>query len=186
MAKAVRKPTPTIDWILLSEARKLVAEAFHSTTYAEQWLVEQLMAKRVRWQPSARHPADASVDGFWERRVNVDWHDSNAIKRQALPIVGFEGVTMYGIQVAREDIEALLPGALGKPTRGTQKAWLVEWANHNPRKFREQMSNYAQRARAAILADPATAGKKWRAADAHSLANQLYKLKLGNPEPRRR
>jgi hypothetical protein len=92
-------------WVLLSEARKLVVEAFHSSRgFAERWLKEELIAKRVRWWASAIRPSNASVDGFWERRVKVDWDDNSATKRELLPVVGFEGVEIAGVWVSRADL----------------------------------------------------------------------------------
>jgi len=120
MAKAVCNSTP-ITWIPLLAARDLVAKIYRSASYAERWLFEQLAADRIRWKAEAVHPLGRSLDKFWHGDsglFTVDWADGT-VTNKAMGIVvttgeaaftmGFDSVTAYGISLALEDIEALLP-----------------------------------------------------------------------------
>jgi hypothetical protein len=191
MAMAVRKPTP-IKWVPLKEALKIAERALLSRQYAELWLREQLAAGQIRWQAKGVRPSDYPINEFWKdlKDNTINWEDNSADKRGILkiglsehyrqqgepPVVPPVGViaTLYGIEVVREDVEALLRGNLG-----TLKGWLTEWAKNNPHKDDEQMGEYAAAARAAIRSDPRTADKEWRDTPTHSVASQFYKLGLG-------
>ena len=180
MAKA-DDTTSTTDWIWLREALAL-AEALGSVALAKKQLTEWLEAGKIRWRRSAVHPSGASVDGFWEKRVAVDWGDNNATKRELLPVLGFEGVTMYGIRVARADIEALLPGSSDEPPARNLKDWVAREAPRHPPRNGEEMTAYAKRLKKDVLLKDPEASPKLREVEPKSIAARLYELKLG---PRR-
>jgi hypothetical protein len=118
MAKADRKSTPAT-WEPLHAVQELVVGICLSPSRAGPWLAEQIAAKQVRVQTRAVHPANTSsaeIERFWQGSLlpTLDFADCSATKLVALPSgVGAYPITLFGIEVVREDIEALRL----KPTR---------------------------------------------------------------------
>jgi hypothetical protein len=144
--KASSNATTTRIW--LSEARELVVEAKGSGHLAERLLVEWLGEGKVRWScklfegPSAsdlparqREAARGAVrwiapnvaysDGdpaFWRIPPKIDWEENSAHEPY---VVG--GARAEGIEVALEDVLALLPEEPGRPGKATTtKKWVTD------------------------------------------------------------
>lgn len=158
----------------LAEIRALVGP------YAEKRIPEMLAARTVRWRHTFVDPADYPVDGFWQLGgVSIDWAQSIASAPIALHTssgmaIGF--VTVYGIQIAREDIEVLLPE--GMRHQESFKELLVGLAQDHPHADGEQMMHYARRLKDLLEKHP-KATPKMREADPRSIAARLYELELG-------
>jgi hypothetical protein len=112
MAKADRKPT-TETWVTLQAAQELVIEICLSASEAEPWLARQIAAKQVRKRHRAVRPASTSaaeIESFWQGSLpNIDFADNSATKLFPAPIEGTVAlcpVTLLGVEVVREDIEA--------------------------------------------------------------------------------
>ena len=139
MAKAASKHTPPIDWMPLKDVREHVAKVYLSIEHVQRWIVGELAAGRVRWRCEAVAPSDESLDEFWQypRLITVNWMDSSATKKVVAGLVdvtvsgGLDGVTVYGIRLALQDIEAqllargLVAAAAPPPS---PKAWLMDAA----------------------------------------------------------
>jgi hypothetical protein len=103
-------------WITLRGVRDLVAEAFLSPAYVGTWAKEQLIpglvAGRVRWRAKAADPVEKS-HGFWQQPdtwFRIDWQENSVARliSGALVIGGVRDCRLIGVELAREDIEALL------------------------------------------------------------------------------
>jgi hypothetical protein len=57
-------------------------------------------------------------------------------------VSGLDGVTVYGIRLARQDIEARLPTRAPQPS---PKAWFMDAKRQNPRRSGEDVTAYAER-----------------------------------------
>ena len=133
-------------WIPLSEAKQLVVDTYESKELAERLLVEWLGEAKVRWRskrfegPSASALATAATGidygsapviacsegdaAFWHTRLKINWEENSAIG----------SACAYGIEVAREDVLALLPEEPGEPEEpATAKVWIVEEARQMKR-----------------------------------------------------
>jgi hypothetical protein len=116
----------TEGWILLSEARQLVAKAVQATGLAERLLVERLHAGSVRWScwraEGGRRPGDPPFrigePAYWEvssttgqqriQLLDIDWDES-----AAAPLLCHEfQYSVYRVTVPLADVEDLI-GALG-------------------------------------------------------------------------
>jgi hypothetical protein len=125
MAKAVGEPTAT--WISWWVAIKLIAKIYHSQSYAERWLVERIAAKLVRWRAKATHPPGRSLDRFWLNPATLTINSEECLATQMMVCdvprsAALENVTLYGLEVAREDIEAQLPVPPRSNTRDRVRA----------------------------------------------------------------
>ena len=155
MAKAASKHTPPIDWMSLKDVHEHVAKVYLSTEYVERWIVGELAAGRVRWQWDAVYPSDESLDEFWQypQLITVNWMDSSATKKVVAGLVdvtvsGLDGVTVYGIRLALQDIEARLPArGLVAPAapQPSPKVWFMDAKRQNPRRSGEDVTAYAER-----------------------------------------
>jgi hypothetical protein len=112
MAKDAHEP---ITWILLRDAKALVADIYQAEALTEKLLVEWLEAGQVRWRCLDEMESARRAE-FWQaKRTNgrqtidmlvIDWDESWARRRGTTP---FNGHTAYRIQVSREDILKALP-----------------------------------------------------------------------------
>jgi hypothetical protein len=111
MAPAGRKSTPTWTWV--RDLEPLILEICGSPSYCGPWLVKQIAAGLVRWRARATLPPDEPLDSFWQRsNPAIDFKDCKATGQVINPpetIVGFYPVTLLGLELVREDIEALRP-----------------------------------------------------------------------------
>lgn len=129
MAKAGSEPIPT--WISLLGARDLAAQRFLSIRYAERWILDRLgdADDPVRWRARAVNPPDTPIDGFWQGgKISTDWVDNSATKTVVAKVPGgmFDQITVYGIEVVREDVLALLPAKAGEPEgRTAAGTWIA-------------------------------------------------------------
>lgn len=156
MAKAASKHTPPIDWMSLKDVREHVAKVYLSIEHVQRWIVGELAAGRVRWQWEAVYPSDESLDEFWQypHLITVNWMDSSATKKVVAGLVdvtvsrGLDGVTVYGIRLALQDIEArllargLVAAAAPQPS---PKEWFMDAKRQNPRRSGEDATAYAER-----------------------------------------
>ena len=147
MAKAASKHTPPIDWMSLKDVHEHVAKVYLSTEYVQRWIVGELAAGRVRWQWEAVYPSDESLGEFWQHLVTVNWMDSSATRKVVAGLFDV-GVTVYGIRLALQDIEArlsargLVAAAAPQPS---PKAWFMDAKRQNPRRSGEDVTAYAER-----------------------------------------
>jgi hypothetical protein len=165
MAKAARKITP-LTWIPLHEAHPLVIEICLSPSQAGLWLAEQIAAKRMRVRWRAVRPASTSaveIEGFWQGSLpTLDFADNSATKLVIAPpgtVVGFCPITLLGIEIARQDIEPLLPVAAKKtadrPTILLEpKVWFEAARREHPQRRGEDLSAYAERLHGLMEAAP--------------------------------
>jgi hypothetical protein len=169
MAKAAPKPTPQTDWVSLKDARERVAKVYLSIEHVQRWIVGELAAGRVRWQWEAVYPSDESLDEFWQypHLITVNWMDSSATKKVVAGLVdvtvsGLDGVTVYGIRLALQDIEARLPArglvAAAAP-QPSPKEWFMDAKRQNPRRSGEDVTAYAERLE--LLMQEALGEKAW-------------------------
>ena len=156
MAKAASKHTPPIDWMSLKDVREHVAKVYLSIEHVQRWIVGELAAGRVRWQWEAVYPSDVSLDEFWQfpHLITVNWMDSSATKKVVAGLVdvtvsgGLDVVTVYGIRLAFQDIEArllargLVAAAAPQPS---PKEWFMDAKRQNPRRSGENVTAYAER-----------------------------------------
>jgi len=156
MAKAASKHTPPIDWMSLKDVREHVAKVYLSIEHVQRLIVGELAAGRVRWQWEAVYPSDESLDEFWQYRhlITVNWMDSSATKKVVAGLVdvtvsgGLDVVTVYGIRLAFQDIEArllargLVAAAAPQPS---PKEWFMDAKRQNPRRSGENVTAYAER-----------------------------------------
>jgi len=154
MAKAASKHTPPIDWMSLKDVREHVAKVYLSIEHVQRWIVGELAAGRVRWQWEAVYPSDESLGEFWQHLVTVNWMDSSATKKVVAGLVdvtvsgGLDVVTVYGIRLAFQDIEArllargLVAAAAPQPS---PKEWFMDAKRQNPRRSGENVTAYAER-----------------------------------------
>ena len=154
MAKAASKHTPPIDWMSLKDVREHVAKVYLTIEHVQRWIVGELAAGRVRWQWEAVYPSDESLGEFWQHLVTVNWMDSSATKKVVAGLVdvtvsgGLDVVTVYGIRLAFQDIEArllargLVAAAAPQPS---PKAWFMDAKRQNPRRSGEDVTAYAER-----------------------------------------
>jgi hypothetical protein len=179
MAKAADKPTP-ITWISLLAARDLAAEVYYSD--AEQWLVEQIAARRMRWRAKATRPPGLSLDdSFFRNPATLTVNSAECSATQLMVMntsagTGLEPITAYGLEVVREDIEARLPE--DAQHRESFKGLLTKLVQDNPDTPGEEMVHYADRLKALLEKHP-KATKKMREAGRRSIAARLYELGLG-------
>jgi hypothetical protein len=156
MAKAASRHTPPIDWMSLKDVHEHVAKVYLSTEYVQRWIVGELAAGRVRWQWETVYPSDVSLDEFWQfpHLITVNWMDSSATKKVVAGLVdvtmsgGLDGVTVYGIRLALQDIEARLPArGLVAPAapQPSPKEWFMDAKRQNPRRSDEGVTAYAKR-----------------------------------------
>ena len=154
MAKAASKHTPPIDGMALKDVRELVAKVYLSIEHVQRLIVGELAAGRVRWQWEAVYPSDESLGEFWQHLVTVNWMDSSATKKVVAGLVdvtmsgGLDGVTVYGIRLALQDIEARLPArGLVAPAapQPSPKEWFMDAKRQNPRRSGENVTAYAER-----------------------------------------
>ena len=164
MAKAASKHTPPIDWMSLKDVHEHVAKVYLSTEYVQRWIVGELAAGRVRWQWEAVYPSDESLDEFWQYphlTITVNWMDSSATRKVVAGLFDV-GVTVYGIRLALQDIEArlsargLVAAAAPQPS---PKAWFMDAKRQNPRRSGEDVTAYAERLEA--LMQKALGEKAW-------------------------
>ena len=145
MAKAASKHTPPIDWMSLKDVREHVAKVYLSIEHVQRLIVGELAAGRVRWQWEAVYPSDESLGEFWQHLVTVNWMDSSATKKV---VAGLVDVTVYGIRLAFQDIEArllargLVAAAAPQPS---PKEWFMDAKRQNPRRSGENVTAYAER-----------------------------------------
>ena len=154
MAKAASKHTPPIDWMSLKDVREHVAKVYLSIEHVQRLIVGELAAGRVRWQWEAVYPSDESLGEFWQHLVTVNWMDSSATKKVVAGLVdvtvsgGLDVVTVYGIRLAFQDIEArllargLVAAAAPQPS---PKEWFMDAKRQNPRRSDEGVTAYAKR-----------------------------------------
>ena len=154
MAKAASKHTPPIDWMSLKDVREHVAKVYLSIEHVQRLIVGELAAGRVRWQWEAVYPSDESLGEFWQHLVTVNWMDSSATKKVVAGLVdvtvsgGLDVVTVYGIRLAFQDIEArllargLVAAAAPQPS---PKEWFMDAKRQNPRRSGEDVTAYAER-----------------------------------------
>jgi len=165
MAKAASKHTPPIDWMSLKDVREHVAKVYLSIEHVQRWIVGELAAGRVRWQWEAVYPSDESLDEFWHQyphlAITVNWMDSSATRKVVAGLFDV-GVTVYGIRLALQDIEArlsargLVAAAAPQPS---PKAWFMDAKRQNPRRSGEDVTAYAERLEA--LMQKALGEKAW-------------------------
>ena len=150
MAKAASKHTPPIDWMSLKDVREHVAKVYLSIEHVQRWIVGELAAGRVRWQWEAVYPSDESLDEFWQYphlTITVNWMDSSATRKVVAGLFDV-GVTVYGIRLALQDIEArlsarrLVAAAAPQPS---PKEWFMDAKRQNPRRSGENVTAYAER-----------------------------------------
>jgi len=168
MAKAASKHTPPIDWMSLKDVREHVAKVYLSIEHVQRLIVGELAAGRVRWQWEAVYPSDESLGEFWQHLVTVNWMDSSATKKVVAGLVdvtvsgGLVVVTVYGIRLAFQDIEArllargLVAAAAPQPS---PKEWFMDAKRQNPRRSGEDVTAYAERLEA--LMQKALGEKAW-------------------------
>ena len=164
MAKAASKHTPPIDWMSLKDVREHVAKVYLSIEHVQRLIVGELAAGRVRWQWEAVYPSDESLDEFWQYphlTITVNWMDSSATRKVVAGLFDV-GVTVYGIRLALQDIEArlsargLVAAAAPQPS---PKAWFMDAKRQNPRRSGENVTAYAERLEA--LMQKALGEKAW-------------------------
>jgi hypothetical protein len=202
MARACVQLTPT--WISLLEGRELVRQKYLSPARAGQLLVEWLAANLVGWryadiQNNSGVP-EIALSGFWRSAgLAIDWEGSSAARRVEPAPAGARGgvlpsgivwssplrpmprssqlgnnFVVYGIRLAREDIESQLgtydesPAAVANPAPPPAPAveplmeppvWLTEALVRHPRRRGEAMTDYAERLSGLMRGDPVT--KVW-------------------------
>jgi hypothetical protein len=112
MAKADQQST-SITWTRIRDIFPIVLEICGSPQYCGPWLFEQIANCRVRWQAKATRPPDEPLDNFWQGSPpSIDFEQCTATKLVPAPpgtVVGLVSITLFGLEVVREDIEALGP-----------------------------------------------------------------------------
>lgn len=122
MAKKADRQSSTA-WILLSNARGLVVDAYQSTPYSEQRLVDWLHTGKVRWRcmemvgrKREEDPGNGDPN-FWQketvpeagrnifRLLYINWPESSAVRKWG----AWWGYSAIRIEVARDDLLKLLP-----------------------------------------------------------------------------
>jgi len=147
----------------LKDVHEHVAKVYLSTEYVQRWIVGELAAGRVRWQWETVYPSDVSLDEFWQfpHLITVNWMDSSATRKVVAGLFDV-GVTVYGIRLALQDIEArlsargLVAAAAPQPS---PKAWFMDAKRQNPRRSGEDVTAYAERLEA--LMQKALGEKAW-------------------------
>jgi hypothetical protein len=114
MAETVDKVT----WISLQAAREIVTVVMLTRSYAGPQIVKWLWQKRVRWTfvkvfgvPRTGWSLDQEARALWDHhphKVPVDYEQSSAHKPVIFPSGGKGHITIIGVRVAKEDIEAAL------------------------------------------------------------------------------
>jgi len=115
VAKVDRDSKPET-WITLQAAHPLVVAICVSPSLAGPWLVEKIAAKqvRVRWRAVCPAGESVSVEDFGQGRLpTINFADCSVTKLVVAPpetvVTGFCSVTLLGVEVVREDIEAPRP-----------------------------------------------------------------------------
>jgi hypothetical protein len=102
VAETAGESTPT--WISFQAACEL--------GLGQRWLKLKLKAKLIRWRARDVHPPGASLDGLWDDPERTVQPDGSAKKLIGVSDsdagVGFDYVTVFGIEIAREDVLAQL------------------------------------------------------------------------------
>jgi hypothetical protein len=127
MAKAARQPTLT--WIPFQAGCDL--------GLGQRWLLSKLKAGLVRWRARDVEPPGASLDEFWQDPEPTLRPDGSWLKTVVSQVPGdpeFDTVTVFGIEVAREGIEALLAPEprSDRPPRGSTERWVYDEMKRNP------------------------------------------------------
>jgi hypothetical protein len=102
VAETGRESIPT--WISFQAACEL--------GLGQRWLLLKLKAGLVRWYPQDVHPPGASLDRFWQDPEPTFRPDGSWIKTMISQVPGdpmFDVVTVFGLEIALEDVLTALP-----------------------------------------------------------------------------
>jgi hypothetical protein len=121
----------------------------------------------VRWRAKATRPGNEPLDNFWQGSPpTIDFKACTARKMVIAPprtVVGFVYITLLGLEVVRENIEAQrtapepskqIPTSLLEP-----KDWFVAARQEHPRLSHERLTGYAGRLHEIMKKAPVT--KLW-------------------------
>jgi hypothetical protein len=151
MAEAVRKSTVT--WVSLQAAHPLILEICLSPSQAGPWLAGEIAAERVHVRWRMVHPASTTtveLESFWQGSLPAfDFVDCSVTKRVHAPpgtVVGFCQITLFGVEVVREEIEAQRVGAAVPVSRkkrrkkagGSPREWDYEGIRAVAKEVREE------------------------------------------------
>ena len=108
----------SVGWISLQEAWDTVIAVMLTRAYVGPQIVKWLWQKRVRWTfvkvfgvPRTGWSLDQEAGALWDHsphKVLVDYEQSSAHKPVIFSSGGKGYITVIGVRVAREDIEAAL------------------------------------------------------------------------------
>jgi hypothetical protein len=147
MAKVGRKSTSTT-WIWIRDAYSAILEIVGSPQDCGPWLVEQIVAERVRCR--AKKSTAADDKNFWQSGTphTASWPIVNfaacTATRDVVPQI--DGVllvreTLSGLAVVREDLEALGVVTTTSPAKSTSPATAIQWPwQENPALIRKEGS----------------------------------------------
>jgi hypothetical protein len=146
MAKAGQQSTT---WIWIRVAYSAILEIVGSPQDCGPWLVEQIVAGRVRCR--AKKSTAADDRNFWQSGTphTASWPIVNfaACEARRYVVAGIDGVigfvreTLSGLAVVREDLEALGVVTTTSPATSTSPATAIQWPwQENPALIRKEGS----------------------------------------------
>ena len=146
MAKAGQQSTT---WIWIRDAESAILEFVGSPQDCGPWLVEQIVAGRVRCR--AKKSTAADDKNFWQSGTphTASWPIVNFARCEARRDVfhGIDGAnafvpeTLSGLAVVREDLEALGVVTTTSPATSTPPATAIQWPwQENPALIRKDGS----------------------------------------------
>ena len=132
MAKAGQQSTT---WIWIRDAYSAILEIVGSPQDCGPWLVEQIVAGRVRCR--AKKSTAADDKNFWQSGTphTASWPIVNFARCEARRdvvdgidgVIGFVRETLSGLAVMREDLEALGVVTTASPATSTSPATAIQW-----------------------------------------------------------
>jgi hypothetical protein len=132
MAKAGQQSTT---WIWIRDAYSAILEFVGSPQDCGPWLVEQIVAGRVRCRAQKSTAADEK--NFWQSGTphTASWPIVNFAACEARRyvvsgidgVIGFDRETLSGLAVVREDLEALGVVTTTSPATSTSPATAIQW-----------------------------------------------------------
>jgi hypothetical protein len=148
------------------------------------WLAAKIIAGHIRWR--AKTLAGELVEDSWradDLARSINFEDCTATWLALAPATGPTGfycVTLYGLELAREDIEAQGVAAKLSPQLKGAKLYAFESATRLPHRDDEEMLEYVRR----LQRDDREAHPWLRETKPKNIAARLYELGMGPRQKR--